>query len=189
VIQRVVSILFILFVACGLYAVNAPAQQPTQSRTQTPAPSTSTPPPGTTSSAADDSADLSITANVTARSLRFDAVPNPNVEFNGHPARITVWNAERQNLPRPVQPGVTYRNIGIQLKITSVFADIDRIVAEALGEVPVRDNAPTQENAPPQNDALPSPQTNAPPAAATPSTPASTPSSPAATRSRRRRPR
>jgi hypothetical protein len=68
-------------------------------------------------------------------------VPNPTVEFSGQPERRTVWDAERQNLPRPAQPGVTYRDIGIRLKITSVFADIDCIVAEALGEIPVSEDA------------------------------------------------
>jgi hypothetical protein len=92
----------------------------------------------------EDSADLSITATVTARELRFDAVPNPSVEFTGKPERRTEWSAERQNLPRPVQTGVTYRDIGIQLKIVSVFADIDRIVAEALGEVPTTDALPDE---------------------------------------------
>jgi hypothetical protein len=89
----------------------------------------------------DSSADLSITAHVTADSLRFEKVPNPRVEFTGRPKRETVWEAERENLPPEVQPGVTYRNIGITLRITSVFADIDRIVAEALGEVPTSDDA------------------------------------------------
>ncbi|MDT5261998.1 MAG: hypothetical protein QOC61_1002 [Acidobacteriota bacterium] len=90
---------------------------------------------------ADAQADLSITAHVTANSLRFEKVPNPRVEFTGQPKRNTVWEAERENLPEHVQPGVTYRNIGITLRITSVFADIERIVAEALGEVPPTDDA------------------------------------------------
>jgi hypothetical protein len=87
-----------------------------------------------------EEADVAITAQVKARSLKFDEVPNPTVEFPGQPQRDTVWEAQRENLPTPVQPGVTYRNIGIRLKITSVFSDIDRIVAEALGEVPVSDD-------------------------------------------------
>jgi hypothetical protein len=92
-----------------------------------------------------ENADISITARVRARSLKFEAVPDPTVEFSGQPARDTVWEAQRENLPTPVEPGVTYRNIGIRLKITSVFRDIDRIVAEALGEVPVTEEAnPTQ---------------------------------------------
>jgi hypothetical protein len=93
-----------------------------------------------TSNADDANADLSITAHVTARELRFEKVPNPKVEFTGKPQRETVWEAERENLPGEVQPGVTYRNIGIRLRITSVFADIDRIVAEALGEIPTSDD-------------------------------------------------
>lgn len=106
--------------------------------------------------------DLEITANVTARELRFEAVPEPKVEFTGQPRRETVWEAERQNLPRPVQPGVTYRNIGIQLKITSVFADIDRIVAEALGEVPVTDETPAEKALPPASNTLPASNTTSP---------------------------
>ena len=87
-----------------------------------------------------EAADVAITANVKARSLVFEVVPNPTVEFPGQPARDTVWEAQRENLPTPVQPGVTYRNIGIRLKITSVFRDIDRIVSEALGEIPISDD-------------------------------------------------
>jgi hypothetical protein len=87
-----------------------------------------------------ENADISITAHVRARSLKFETVPNPTVEFPGSPVSDTVWDAQRENLPTPVQPGVTYRDIGIRLKITSVFRDIDRIVAEALGEIPVTDD-------------------------------------------------
>ena len=93
---------------------------------------------------------------MTAKELRFDVVPNPTVEFPGKPERDTVWDAERDNLPRPVEPGVTYRNIGIRLKIVSRFADIERIVAEALGEVPVTDQIRPPANATPQTNAQPS---------------------------------
>ncbi len=86
-------------------------------------------------------ADVAITARVRARELRFDVVPSPKVDFPCKPNCETSWEADRENLPTPVQPGVTYRNIGIRLRITSVFSDIDRIVAEALGEVPMTDDA------------------------------------------------
>ncbi len=76
-------------------------------------------------------------------------VPNPTVEFPSTFERENVWEADRQNLPKPVEPGVTYRNIGIKLRISSRFADIDRIVAEALGEIPVSDNSPADT---PQNE-------------------------------------
>jgi hypothetical protein len=98
-------------------------------------------------------ADVLILANVRARELKFETVPNTRVDFPGTQTRRTFWEADRQNLPRPVEPGVTYRNIGIQLRIVSRFADIERIVAEALGEIPASDDAqPVQPNAAsPQN--------------------------------------
>lgn len=109
-----------------------------------------------------ESADVSITATVRARELTFEVVPNPTVEFPGRHKRDTVWEAERENLPPAVQPGVTYRDIGIRLKIVSRFSDIERIVAEALGEVPVTDQVVPPDEAKPQPDAppAPTPQTN-----------------------------
>ncbi|HVF49501.1 MAG TPA: hypothetical protein VNA19_05415 [Pyrinomonadaceae bacterium] len=110
-----------------------------------------------------EEADIAITANVTARELRFEKVPNPTVEFTGQPRRETLWEAERQNLPRPVRAGETYRDIGIRLRILSVFKDIDRIVAEALGEVPVNDDANGEGNPnPPQPSTQPTPQPTQP---------------------------
>jgi hypothetical protein len=50
---------------------------------------------------------------------------------------------------------VTYRDIGIRLKIVSRFADIDRIVAEALGEVPVSDTVPPPRNEMPKETTEP----------------------------------
>ena len=99
-----------------------------------------------------ETADLAITATVTARDLSFKVVPHPTVEFSGKPESATASGAVRENLPPSVEPGVTYRNIGIRLKIVSRFADIERIVAEALGEVPATDSMPPQEKtAPPPN--------------------------------------
>jgi hypothetical protein len=99
---------------------------------------------------------------VTARELRFEVVPNPTVEFTGKPERDTLWDAERDNLPKALQPGVTYRNIGIRLKIVSRFADIERIVAEALGEVPATDRIPAKENNAPQQNTQPPASTSQP---------------------------
>ena len=80
--------------------------------------------------------DLVITANVRARELKMEIVPNPTVEFPGKPERKTVWEADRENLPEKTEPGVTYRNIGIRLRIYSRFAEIQRIVLEAIDEEP-----------------------------------------------------
>jgi hypothetical protein len=82
----------------------------------------------------ENNSDLVITANVRARELKVEIVPNPTVEFPGKPARQTVWEADRQNLPEKIEPGVTYRDIGIRLRIYSRFAEIQRIVLEAIDE-------------------------------------------------------
>ena len=140
---------------CAL-AARAGAQEGSGAR---PAPSPQTPARQAPQPPPVDAADVSITARVTARELRFEKVPNTSVEFKGRPKRETVWEAERQNLPTPVRPGVTYRDIGITLRITSVFADIDRIVAEALGEIPPGPD-PAPEAAPPP--APPRPQASVP---------------------------
>ncbi|HVG28363.1 MAG TPA: hypothetical protein VM864_01450 [Pyrinomonadaceae bacterium] len=133
---------------------NAP---PAQTTAQPPAPAT-VQTPAAPPSVPEEDADLVIIANVTAKELEFETAPNPKVEFPGQPRRETEWSAERTNLPPQVQPGVTYRDIGIRLKIVSRFADIDRIVAEALGEIPTSDDAP-------QPAAPPPPATDTQPAA------------------------
>lgn len=144
------SVTALILCAAGLSSVTAqtaaprnPPRAPEElpARAQTPAQTTTE-----GQSTAPDTVDLAITAHVTARELKFNVVPNPTVEFPGRPRRETVWEAERHNLPQSVRPGETYRDIGITLRITSVFADIDRIVAEALGEIPAReDDAPRQQ--------------------------------------------
>lgn len=145
------TVLFVItFLVASLFASPSASGQ-TQTQTQAPAS-----PQNTTSADSAQSDDLSITATVTARELRFETVPNPKVEFTGSHERKTEWDAERQNLPRPVEPGVTYRDIGIRLKITSIFADIDRIVAEALGEAPMSDDAPQDEGTAPESTSNPS---------------------------------
>ena len=146
---------------CALAAAPVAAQtQPSQTRDAPPAAVAPTPnaSPSPAVNAADNP-DLSITANITARELLFEVVPTPKVEFPGRPRRDTVWEAERTNLPPQVQPGVTYRDLGIRLKITSVFADIERIVAEALGETPASDDAPPTINS---NENAQPPAANAP---------------------------
>jgi hypothetical protein len=149
---------FLVLCAFGNDSVSAQSDNKSQAQTTT---------SRSTSQTTPENDDLSITANVTARELRFDVVPNPKVEFPGSHERKTAWEAERQNLPQSVEPGVTYRNIGIRLKITSVFADIDRIVSEALGEVPITDEVPSGENisqdksqTPPPPAAAPQPSVN-----------------------------
>jgi hypothetical protein len=108
---------------------------------QTPAPSAS-PAPAPSPEAVDpdpDSADISITSTVRYRELKFEQVGTPKVEFKGGvdaPALgtrselKTIWHAERVNLPRPVEPGVIYRDGEVRLTITTRFEDLARLLAE-----------------------------------------------------------
>jgi hypothetical protein len=99
-------------------------------------------------------ADIAIIANVTAEELRFEAAPNVSVQFLDKSKNQTIWQAERFNLPDKLEPGVTYRNIGIRLKITSRLADIERIVAEALGEIPISENSEPPKATSPANASI-----------------------------------
>ena len=101
-----------------------------------------------------EAADIAIIANITAEELRFEAVPNTSVEFLDKSKNQTIWETQRFNLPDKLEPGVTYRNIGIRLKITSRLADIERIVAEALGEIPISENSEQPKVPPPANASI-----------------------------------
>jgi hypothetical protein len=113
---------------CGC-AVRLSAQAPETRPTPSPSPTPAAKPTPAAAAAVPAGAlpDLEITATVHFRQLRFDVVGEPRVEFTGTPERHTVWNAERIHLPRPVQPGVTYRDGGVRLTISSTFADLARL--------------------------------------------------------------
>ncbi len=61
-----------------------------------------------------DGPDIELTADVKARELRFDEVPQTEV----HPPAQT----ERENLPEEIRPehaGVTFRNISVRMRIAN----------------------------------------------------------------------
>ena len=97
-----------------------------------------------TTEADEKNSDVVITATVKAKELKFEVVPTPTVEFPGNKPHQTVWEADRINLPKPVEPGVVYRDIGIRLRIFSRFTEIQRIVLEALDEEKTSTPLPTQ---------------------------------------------
>ena len=123
---------------------------------QTPRPPAPSPSPSPSAAAPEeandpdpDSADLSITATVSYEELKFDQVGTPKVEFSGQvvapelgpDAKLhTVWHADRGGLPRPVQPGVVYRDGTVRLTITTRFEDLARLFAE---DAPAAQPAPS----------------------------------------------
>lgn len=75
-------------------------------------------------------ADLVIQGRVTADRVKFEADPDSDIRFFGTPNRRTGWRTERQNIPKDVKPGVTYKNIKVNFKILSVFDDPAAILGE-----------------------------------------------------------
>ncbi|MGC2238897.1 MAG: hypothetical protein WA584_22265 [Pyrinomonadaceae bacterium] len=103
-----------------------------------------------TDDANEENSDIVITATIRAKELKMEIVPTPTVEFPGTKTRRTVWEADRENLPAEVQPGVVYRDIGIRLRIYSRFSEIQRIVLETLDEP----NPPTEDAKPTDNQPI-----------------------------------
>jgi hypothetical protein len=69
--------------------------------------------------------DIEFTANVRAREMRFDEVPETEVSFRGQPERASVSGTERENLPEKVRRGVTYRNFSLRLRIATELIETE----------------------------------------------------------------
>ena len=69
--------------------------------------------------------DISFTANVKARELRFDEAPETKVRFWGDPESDSVSATERKNLPEEVRQGTVYRDISVRLRIASGLVDTE----------------------------------------------------------------
>lgn len=93
-----------------------------------------------------DRPEIEFTADVRARELHFDAVPNPEVRFPGHPEHESDWCSERENLPDEVQEGVVYRNARVRLLIASEIVDSDPDLLNSSGEERVGTNLEYREN-------------------------------------------
>ena len=68
---------------------------------------------------------IEFTANVRAREMRFDEVPETEVRFRGQPERASVSETERENLPEKVRRGVTYRNFSLRLRIATKLIETE----------------------------------------------------------------
>jgi hypothetical protein len=82
-------------------------------------------------SLATDSAkpDIAIVARVQAAELRFNAQPQTSLQLFGCPQLDTSMVVLRTNLPKPVQPGVTYRNVVVDFRLNMKFTDLECYLA------------------------------------------------------------
>jgi hypothetical protein len=60
--------------------------------------------------------DVVIVASAQIDQLRFESAPRAELRLFGCDTLVVT---ERRNLPKPVQPGVTYRDVGIGIEIRS----------------------------------------------------------------------
>ena len=102
--------------------------------------------------------DLLIVASASAREVRFESQPRAQVRLTGCAALDTVIVTERTNLPDPVQPGVTYRDVRVGIEIRG-WLSVECVAALAAAEpalcLPVR----IQTNTTPPPAAPPAPAT------------------------------
>jgi hypothetical protein len=77
--------------------------------------------------------DLLIVASVSAREVRFETQPDAGVRLTGCAALDTVIVTERTNLPDPVQPGVTYRDVRVGIEIRG-WLDVQCVAALAAAD-------------------------------------------------------
>lgn len=69
--------------------------------------------------------DIEFTADVKAKKLRFEEVPETEVRFSGHPRRESASGTNRKNLPDEVEPNVTYHDSEVRLRIASALDESD----------------------------------------------------------------
>ena len=67
--------------------------------------------------------DIAIDAAVEMRELRFEKVPDPEVNFRGNTRRNSVWTSRRTNLPDEVQEDVVYRDAKIRLRVATEIVE------------------------------------------------------------------
>ena len=60
-----------------------------------------------------DNPDITVTATVRARWLRFCEVPQTNTQFAGTPGHESASGSDRANLPERVEKDITYRHVRV----------------------------------------------------------------------------
>jgi hypothetical protein len=73
--------------------------------------------------------DVAIIARVQAAEVRFNAQPQASLQLFGCPQIDTSKVVVRTNLPSPVQPGVTYRNVIVDFRLNMKFTDLECYLA------------------------------------------------------------
>jgi hypothetical protein len=67
--------------------------------------------------------DIEFVTTVKSRKLRFGGPPDAQVSVHGSPGVDTFVGTERRNLPDEVEPGVTYRDSWVRLRVAGRLLD------------------------------------------------------------------
>ena len=73
-----------------------------------------------------ESPSIDFTANLRARELRFDEVPETEVRFWGDSKRVSLSGTERKNLPEEARRGMEYRNVSVRFRVATELRDTAR---------------------------------------------------------------
>ena len=90
-------------------------------------------PPRSAPAADTTKSDIVLFARVRAETLRFDTNPDLRASVSGCPQLDTTRLVVRTNLPKPIQAGVTYRNVVVDARLRAQFSDIDCLLADLVG--------------------------------------------------------
>lgn len=74
-----------------------------------------------------ENADVEIAAGARTGKLRFEKVPEAETRFRGASGRQAASGSDRDNLPRKVEPGVTYRGAAIRWRAAGKLVADDRL--------------------------------------------------------------
>lgn len=77
--------------------------------------------------------DVRIVASATIAELRFESEPQVQVRTTGCPGAQSVVTTQRQNLPDPVQPGATYRDVRVGVEIRA-WVNVECLPAMAAAD-------------------------------------------------------
>lgn len=67
----------------------------------------------------DEIPEVDVFTSVRAERLRFGAVPDTRVWFEGEPGERSSSETEREGLPDEVEPGVDYRDVAVRWRARS----------------------------------------------------------------------
>lgn len=70
-----------------------------------------------------EKAEITFTARVRAKQLRFARVPHTATEFSGTPAHDSDSGSDRVNLPERVEKDVNYRHVQVDYWFASALLD------------------------------------------------------------------